>query len=152
MTFSGSPPWWASKYCFYILSCLQLSIILRIMFRTRSTVFSILIEKKYFADPNIQRSYDFDTGLVGPSVVNNFIMSPQQGFGQAQYIQPGGRQVEGPSQFDQPGGRQVQVPSQFGQPGFAGERQEHQTFISHESKADDLPPTYEEHHKFKEIS
>jgi hypothetical protein len=102
------------------------------MFRTRSTVFSILIEKKYFADPNIQRSYGFDTGLIGPSVVNNCIMSPQQGFGPAQYIQPGGIQVQVPTQFGQPGGTQVQVPTQFGQPGFAGERQEHQAFIRHE--------------------
>jgi hypothetical protein len=29
MTFSGSPPWWAKKYCFYVLSSLHLSIILR---------------------------------------------------------------------------------------------------------------------------
>ena len=73
-------------------------------------------------------------------------MSPQQGFGQAQYIQPGGRQaqvpsqfgqpegrlVQVPSQFGQPGRRLVQVPSQFGQPGLAEERQEYPAFIEQE--------------------
>ena len=116
------------------------------MFRTRSTVYSILIEKKYFTDPNIKRSYNFDTGLVGPSVVKKFIMSPQQGFGQAQYIQPGGRQAQVPSQFGQPGGKHVQVPSKFGQPGLAEERQEYPAFIEQEVRnKGSLLTKYERH-------
>ena len=67
----------------------------------RSTVYSILIKKVYFVDPSIQRTYDFDTGLVGPTVVHNFVMSPQQ----AQPIQSG----------------YVPAPAQFGQPNFAAQ-------------------------------
>lgn len=135
MTFIGKPPWWANKWCFYILSFLHLSIILRIIFRTQATSFSILIKKIYFVEQAGHLTYDFDTGVVGPP------MSHQQGHGQPQHL------------------GHFPAPTQFGQPGFAaypthhrGDRQENQQFINPETQVDDLPPTYEEHHKFTAIS
>ena len=62
----------------------------------KSNVLSLLIHKKYFVDPNIQRTYDFETGLVGPTVVHNFVMSPQQGYGQTQH-----GYVPAPTEFGQ---------------------------------------------------
>ena len=117
------------------------------MFRTRSTLSSILLQKKYFVDPTNQRTYDFDTGLAGPTVVNNFIMAPQQGYGQPQQNPPPGSYIP-PQPFQPytsgvvgaPGGY-VPVPPQFGQPGFGPQpqpslgyhgdekRQEKQSFI-----------------------
>jgi len=85
MIYSGRPPWYASNIAFYILSILNISILLRIFMMAKSNVLSLLIHKKYFVDPNIQRTYDFETGLVGPTVVHNFVMSPQQGYGQTQH-------------------------------------------------------------------
>ena len=62
----------------------------------KTDVLPLLIQKKYFVDPNLQRTYDFDTGLVGPTVVHNFVMSPQQGYGQT----PHGH-VPAPAEFGQ---------------------------------------------------
>ena len=56
--------------------------------RTSSTHLSIILSKKYFADTNIHRNYDFDSGVVGPTVVNNIIQPAQQGFGQQYPAQP----------------------------------------------------------------
>ena len=39
--------------------------------------------EKYFADPNIHRNYDFDSG-----VFNNIIQPAQQGFGEQYPAQP----------------------------------------------------------------
>ena len=50
--------------------------------RKSSTHLSVILSKKYFADPNIHRNYDFDSGVVGPTVVNNIIQPAQQGSGQ----------------------------------------------------------------------
>merc|ERR1719431_1321103 len=86
MTVIGSQPWWTQRKWFYILSCLSISIFLRMMFRTRSKEFSLLVDKKFFVDPNIVRTYDFDTGVV-PPMANTYAMAPQQGHGQP-YVQP----------------------------------------------------------------
>jgi len=82
MTVRGTPPWWARGCWFYVLSLLNISILQRILFRTRSKYFSVVLRKKYFADPKVFREYDFDSGVVRPSVVNNIILPPKQEFGQ----------------------------------------------------------------------
>ena len=61
----------------------------RILFRTRSKYVSVVLKKKYFADPRTNRKYDFDDGVVGPTIANNIIMPPQQGFGEPQHQQAG---------------------------------------------------------------
>ena len=59
----------------------SLFFLFRIMFRMRSKEFTIVVDKKFFVDPNIIRTYDFDTGVV-PPMVNTYAMAPQQGYGQ----------------------------------------------------------------------
>ena len=101
-------------------------------------------------DPTRQRSYDFDTGVMGPTVVNNIIMQPQQGFGQPQQY-PAGSFIPPQPSPHYSGGRRgapggpVPVPPHFGQPGLGpgypqaqpgqgyhggGTRNEKQPFIS----------------------
>jgi len=90
----------------------------------KTNVISLLIQKKYFIDPNLQRTYDFETGLVGPTVVHNFVMSPQQGYSQT----PHGY---------------VPAPAEFGQTATAP------TLLNEEQiEGDVLPPAYEQHHNF----
>jgi len=124
MTYSERPPWYASNIAFYLLSILNMSILLRIFMVAKTDVLPLLIQKKYFVDPNLQRTYDFDTGLVGPTVVHNFVMSPQQGYGQT----PHGH---------------VPAPAEFGQTAT------NPTLLHEKQIEEDVPPpTYEQHHNF----
>ena len=87
------------------------------MFRTRSKYVSVVLKKKYFADPRTNRKYDFDDGIVGPTVVNNIIMPPQTGFGEQQHQQPGAYFPQQPGNpFAGAGGHggQVPLPPTFG--------------------------------------
>jgi len=161
MTIRGEQPWWTDRKWFYILSCLSISIILRMMFRTRSKEFSLLVDKKFFVDPSIIRTYDFDTGVV-PPMANTYAMAPQQGYGQP-YIQPQqgyGQPYIQPQQqfypstphtFQQGGVVYAPValapPQQFGQPATAPITQ---PFISQATP--DVPPAYSQQHNFKTVS
>jgi len=123
MTVKGTPPWWANICWFYILSALNASILLRILLRTRSTRINLLVQKKFIVDPAIQRTYDFDTGLAGPSVVNNFIMPPQQGYGQPQPQQyPTGSSTQQHFQPFTSDRIYAPTPPQFGQPGLVSQQ------------------------------
>lgn len=90
----------------------------------KTNVISLLIQKKYFVDPSLQRTYDFETGLVGPPVVHNYVMSQQQEHSQTQH-------------------GYVPAPAEFGQtattPTLLNEKQ---------IEGDVPPPTYEQHHNF----
>ena len=59
------------------------------MFRTSSAFVEIVLKKKYFVDSTVPRNYDFDSGVVNSTLVNNIISPPQQGFGQPQHHQAG---------------------------------------------------------------
>jgi len=129
LTINGTTPWWAEAKWFYILSFLNASILLRILLRTRCTEKSICAVKKYYVNPGIPRSYDFDVGVVGqPTVVNNYIMAPGTGFPQPQgypasgFPQPQGYPVtqtgfSKPQGYPAPTpGGYIPTPGQFGQP------------------------------------
>jgi len=166
MTIRGSQPWWTQRKWFYILSCLSISIFLRIMFRIQSKEYSIMVDKKFFVDPTIMRTYDFDTGVVPPTA-NTYTMVPQQVFGQPQY--PAGSYVQpqqlfpAPQPFQQgglvygPATQQgvvytaVPTPAAFGQPAMVPLPQDHQPFITTQANPDG-PPPYSQQHEYKTVS
>jgi len=179
MTIRGSQPWWTQREWFYILSFFSISIVLRMMFRTRSKEYSLLVDKKFFVDPNIARTYDFDTGVV-PPMANTYAMAPQQGYGQPQYtagsyMQPQQLYPAPPHTFQQggvvyvPAQQQggvvyapaqhqggvvyasVPVPAQFGQPATVPVPQENMPFINTQVNPD-APPDYSQQHNFKTVS
>jgi len=117
MTCQEYKPWWTRRNSFYLLSILNIGIILRILFTTKPTYTKVFIEKSYFVDPAVSRTYDFHNNCFSTQDYNN-TEQLQYGVG---YV---------PLEHDT-------VPSQLDQQG---------------NNCQDLPPKYEEHHKFQDVS
>lgn len=151
MTVNGPRPWWTKQKWFHILSCLSISIFQRILFRAQSKEFPLVVTKTFFVDPNIIRTYDFNSEVV-PAMPDSYEVPPDQGDEQLQY--PAGAyllpQQLGPApQLFQHGEvvyAAVPLQGQFGHQ----LPQENQPFINTQEISDE-PPSYSEHHNYKTV-
>jgi len=152
MTVNGPRPWWTKQKWFYILSCLGVSIFQRILFRAQSKEFPLVVTKTFFVDPNIIRTYDFNSEVV-PAMPNSYEVPPNQGYEQSlpQLQHPAGVYQGGPApQLFQHGGVVYAAVPLQGQFGHHQLPQENQPFITTQEISDE-PPSYSEHHNYKTV-